>query len=167
MGQALRFSEKLVRSMGRPAAGVNGIKLKKGDQVTAMTKVQPDGTLLVVTEGGFGKQTPLNQYSPKGRATQGIATIDKKAIPEIGRITSARVVQQQDHLTLISAQGVTIRLKVKDVKIAGRATKGVILMRLRKDDYVAAVARIAAKDLMQIGADVDTNGPDNQQNKLL
>lgn len=167
MGQALRFSEKLIRSMGRPAAGVNGITLKKGDQVTTMTKVQPGGALLVVTEGGYGKQTPLDQYSPKGRATQGIATIDKKAIPEIGRITSARVVQQHDHLTLISAQGVAIRLKVNDVKIAGRATKGVILMRLREDDYVAAVARISAEDLKQIGADVETNGLDDQQKKLL
>jgi DNA gyrase subunit A len=167
MGQALRFSEKLVRSMGRPAAGVNGIKLKKGDQVTTMTKVKPDGTLLVVTEGGYGKQTPLDQYSPKGRATQGIATIDKKSIPEIGRITSARVVQQQDHLTLISAHGVAIRLKVKDVKIAGRATRGVILMRLRKDDYVASVARISAEDLKQVGADVETHDLDNQQKKML
>ncbi len=167
MGQALRFSEKLVRSMGRPAAGVNGIKLKEGDQVTTMTKVQHGGTLLVVTEGGYGKQTPLDRYSPKGRATLGIATIDKKAIPEIGRITSARVVQQQDHLTLISAQGVAIRLKVKDVKVAGRATKGVILMRLREDDFVAAVARISAEDLKQIGADVDTNSQEDQQKKLL
>ncbi|GAB4415661.1 MAG: DNA gyrase subunit A [Anaerolineales bacterium] len=167
LGQALRFSEKLVRPMGRPAAGVIGIKLQEDDQVTTMTKVQPGGSLLIVTEGGYGKQTPLEQYTPKGRATQGIATIDKKAIPEIGRITSARVVQQQDHLTLISAQGVAIRLKVKDVKVAGRATKGVILMRLREDDYVAAVARIAAQDLKQIGADVDISDPENPQKKLL
>jgi len=167
MGQALRFSEKLVRSMGRPAAGVNGISLKKGDLVTAMTMVRPGGSLLVVTEGGYGKQTPLDQYSPKGRATQGIATIDKKAIPEIGKITSARVVQQQDHLTLISAQGVAIRLKVNDVRVAGRATRGVILMRLRDEDYVAAVARIAAEDLKQVGADVETKDPEDMQTKML
>jgi len=167
MGQALRFSEKLVRSMGRPAAGVKGISLKKGDLVTAMTIVRPSGSLLVVTDGGYGKQTPLDQYSPKGRATQGIATIDKKAIPEIGKITSARVVQQQDHLTLISAHGVAIRLKVNDVRVAGRATRGVILMRLRDEDYVAAVARIAAEDLKQVGADVETIGPEDMQTKML
>ena len=167
MGQALRFSEKLVRSMGRPAAGVNGIKLKKGDLVTTMTKVQPGGSLLTVTTGGFGKQTPLEQYSAKGRATQGIATIDKKAIPEIGKITSARVVQQSDHLTLISAHGVAIRLKVKDVKVSGRATRGVHLMRLREGDYVASVARIAAEDLKQVGADVDDNNDKDEQKKLL
>jgi len=157
MGQALRFSEKLVRPMGRPAAGVNGISLKKGDQVTTMTKIQPDGSLLIVTAGGFGKQTPLEQYSPKGRATMGIATIDKKAIPEIGKITSARVVQQKDHLTLISGHGVAIRLKVNDVKVSGRATRGVRLMRLRESDYVASVARMSVEDLKHAGADVDIN----------
>ena len=169
MGQALRFSEKLVRSMGRPAAGVNGIRLAKGDQVTSMTKVQPNGSLLIVTTNGFGKQTPLKQYTAKGRATSGIATIDKKAIPVVGRITSARVVRQSDHLTLISAQGVVIRLKVKDVKVSGRSTRGVHLMRLHDGDYVASVARIASEDLKRAGAKVDGNGDGNKkgQQKLL
>jgi len=169
MGQALRFSENLVRPMGRAAAGVNGIRLAKGDQVTTMTKVQPDGSLLIVTTNGFGKQTPLKQYSPKGRATGGIATIDKKAIPIVGKITSARVVQPRDHLTLISAQGVAIRLKVKDVKVAGRATRGVHLMRLHDGDYVASVARLAADDLKRAGAEIDENGDEkeNGQENLL
>ena len=166
-GQALRFNEKLVRSMGRPAAGVNGIKLTDGDQVTTMTKIQPGGSLLIVTDGGFGKQTPLEQYSTKGRATQGIATIDKKAIPIVGKITSARVVQQGDHLTLISAHGVAIRLKVKDVKISSRATRGVRLMRLREGDYVASVARMAVDELKRAGADIEVNEKDEGQQKLI
>ncbi len=169
MGQALRFSEKLVRSMGRAAAGVQGIRLAKGDQVTSMTKVQPDGSLLIVTTGGYGKQTPLDEYSAKGRATGGIATIDKKAISIVGKITSARVVQQADHLTLISTQGVAIRLKVKDVKVSGRSTRGVRLMRLHDGDYVASVARIAAEDLKKAGAKVNGNGDekDGEQEQLL
>jgi len=169
MGQALRFSEKLVRSMGRAAAGVNGIRLAKGDQVTSMTKVQPGGSLLIVTTNGYGKQTPLKQYTPKGRATGGIATIDKKAIPIVGKITSARVVQQGDHLTLISAQGVAIRLKVKDVKVSGRSTRGVHLMRLHHGDYVASVARIATEDLKRVGAEINENGDEKAegQEKLL
>jgi len=169
MGQALRFNENLVRSMGRPAAGVNGIRLAKGDQVTTMTKVQPSGSLLIVTSKGFGKQTPLKQYTAKGRATGGIATIDKKAIPIVGKITSARVVRQSDHLTLISAQGVAIRLKVKDVKVSGRATRGVRLMRLHAGDFVASVARIASEDLKRVGAEVNSNGDENKkgQQKLL
>ena len=71
--------------------------------------------------------------------------------------------QQSDHLTLISAHGVAIRLKVKDVKISGRATRGVRLMRLKDGDYVASVARIAAKDLKQVGADVNGNGDNTEE----
>ena len=114
--------------------------------------------MLIVTSGGFGKQTPLTEYPIKGRATGGIATIDKKAISIVGKITSARVVQQADHLTLISANGVTIRLRVKDVKVSGRSTRGVRLMRLHTGDYVASVARIGTEDLKRAGAKVDGNG---------
>jgi DNA gyrase subunit A len=170
LGQALRFNEKSVRSMGRTAAGVQGIRLSTGDQVTSMTQVQPGGSLLIVTSGGFGKQTPLNDYPVKGRATGGVSTIDKKAISIIGKITAARVVQQSDHLTLISANGVAIRLKVNDVKVSGRSTRGVRLMRLHDGDYVASVARIAAEDLKRVGAKVNGNGDEKKeegQQKLL
>jgi DNA gyrase subunit A len=163
MGQALRFSEKLVRPMGRSAAGVQGIRLAKGDQVTSMSPVQPGGSLLIVTTGGFGKQTPLSEYPAKGRATGGIATFDKKAIAFIGKITSARVVQQDDHLTLISANGVAIRLKVKDVKVSGRSTRGVRLMRLHAGDYVASVARVGTEDLKRVGAKVNGNGDEKEE----
>jgi len=160
-GQALRFREDQVRTMGRSAAGVQGIRLAKGDAVTSMTIPHAEGALFVVTTGGYGKQTPLKEYPVKGRATGGISTIDKKAISLIGKITAARVVQPADHLTLISASGVAIRLKVKDVKIAGRATRGVRLMRLTEGDFVASVARIAAEDLKKAGAQV--NGNDDEQ----
>ncbi|NOY99190.1 MAG: DNA gyrase subunit A [Chloroflexi bacterium] len=168
-GSALRFSEQKVRSMGRPAAGVIGIRLAQGDALTTMDVVQPNGSLLVVTTHGYGKQTPLEKYSPKGRATSGIATIDKKALDIVGRIVAARVVQPADHLTLISTGGVVIRLKVNEVKVAGRATRGVHLMRLQSGDSVAAVARIAAEDLKRVGAEIDTdngngeNGEEGQQ----
>jgi DNA gyrase subunit A len=168
LGQALRFNEKSVRAMGRTAAGVQGIRLAPDDLVTSMTIAQPGGSLLIVTTGGFGKQTPLSEYPLKGRATGGVSTIDKKAIPVIGKITSARVVQQADHLTLISAGGVAIRLKVKDVKVSGRSTRGVRLMRLREGDYVASVARIGTEDLRRVGASV--NGDEKKeegQQKLL
>ncbi|MCF6278282.1 MAG: DNA gyrase subunit A, partial [Anaerolineales bacterium] len=133
-GKALRYSETAVRAMGRPAAGVRGIRLAEGDFVTTMDVVQPNGSLLIVTETGIGKQTPLGQYTPKGRGTQGILTIDKQAIPIVGKIVAARVVQPGDHLTLISAAGVVIRLKVDEVKTAGRATRGVHLMRTQPGD---------------------------------
>ena len=157
-GQALRFSEDKVRSMGRQAAGVQGIKLKKGDAVTSMDVIQPDGTLLIVTTNGFGKQTPLKEYSAKGRATGGNYTIDPKAIPVTGKIASARVVQMTDDLTIITANGVALRLKVKDVKQAGRATRGVHLIKPQEGDSVASVARIAVEELKKVGAQVNENG---------
>ena len=153
-GQALRFSEDKVRAMGRQAAGVIAIKLKKGDEVTSMDVVEKNGALLVVTSGGVGKQTPLKEYSPKGRATQGIATIDQKAIKIIGKIVSARVVQKDDELTIITANGVAIRIKNKTVKQAGRATRGVHLIKPQPGDSVASVARISAQDLKKAGAEM-------------
>ena len=157
-GQALRYSEEKVRSMGRPAAGVKGIRLAEDDALTSMDVVDRDGSLLIVTSGGFGKQTPLKEYSPKGRGTRGISTIDQKALPEIGRIAAARVVQKDDDLTIMTGNGLTLRLKVQDVKKSGRATKGVHLIKPQKDDYVASVARIAFEDLKRVGAQVGTNG---------
>jgi DNA gyrase subunit A len=154
-GQALRFSEGKVRAMGRQAAGVQGIKLKKDDVVTSMDVVNEDGTLLVVTTGGFGKQTPLKEYTPKGRATNGISTIDQKALKEIGKIAAARVVQKDDDLTIMTANGVVIRLKVKDVKQSGRATRGVHLIKPQEGDSVASVARISAEDLKKAGAQLE------------
>lgn len=154
-GQALRFSETKVRSMGRQAAGVQGIKLKPNDLVTSMDVVEKEGTLLVVTANGFGKQTPLKEYAPKGRATSGISTIDQKALKEIGKIAAARVVQKDDDLTIMTANGVAIRLKLKDVKQSGRATKGVHLIKPGEGDSVASMARISAEDLKKAGAQID------------
>jgi DNA gyrase subunit A len=154
-GQALRFSEEKVRAMGRQAAGVQGIRLAEGDAVTSMDVVDKDGSLLVITTGGFGKQTPLKEYASKGRATRGIATIDQKALDEIGKIAAARVVHKDDDLTIITANGVALRLKVKEVKQSGRATKGVHLIKPQEGDYVASVARIAAEDLKRAGAAVE------------
>jgi DNA gyrase subunit A len=157
-GKALRFSETRVRSMGRPAAGVRGIRLGKGDAVTSMDVVDPKGTLLVVTTGGFGKQTPMKEYTPKGRGTQGVATIDQKALRETGKIAAARAVRMDDDLTIITTNGVALRLKVKDVKQAGRATRGVHLIKPQQGDHVASVARIAAEDLKKAGAEGDGAG---------
>jgi DNA gyrase subunit A len=166
-GQALRFSEEKVRSMGRQAAGVKGIRLKKGDAVTSMDVVEKDGTLLIVTTAGFGKQTLLKDYSAKGRATGGISTIDQKALKEVGKIAAARVVQKDDDLTIITSNGVTLRLKVKDVKQAGRATRGVHLIKPQEGDSVASVARIAAEDLKKVGAKVEGEEPPEEQPKLI
>jgi DNA gyrase subunit A len=152
LGRALRYSETKVRSVGRGASGVQGIRLAKEDRVASMEVVEEGGALLVVTRNGYGKQTLLAQYTPKGRATQGITTIDLKAIPVVGKIVTARVVQESDDLTLISTNGIILRLKVNKIKEAGRATRGVHLIRLLNGDGLAAIARIAAADLAKAGA---------------
>ena len=151
-GQALRFSEKQVRPTGRTAAGVIGIRLKGDDRVTSMEIVEEGGDLLVVTTQGYGKRTPLSQYSAKSRATLGITTINKNAISSIGTIAAARVVQEADDLTIISINAVVLRTKVKQVKQAGRATRGVRLIGLKEGDSVASLARIAESDIQLVGA---------------
>lgn len=163
-GQALRFAETQVRAMGRAAAGVQGIRLKAGDRVTSMEVVEEGGSLLIITKSGYGKQTPLAQYSAKGRATGGIATIDQKALPITGNIVTARVVQAKDDVTVISANGIILRLKVNRIKTAGRATRGVHMIRLQSGDSVAALARMAAADLQKAGAEVngDSDAPNDQ-----
>ena len=167
-GQALRFSENKVRSMGRQAAGVQGIRLKKDDLVTSMDVVEKDGALLIVTTRGFGKQTPLKDYTAKGRATNGVSTIDQKALKEVGKIAAARVVQMADDLTIMTANGVTLRLKVNNVKQSGRATKGVHLIKPGEGDSVASVARTSAEDLKKVGAQVSENGEQEEaQPKLV
>lgn len=166
-GQALRFSETKVRSMGRQAAGVQGIRLKKDDLVTSMDVVEKDGALLIVTTKGFGKQTPLTDYTAKGRATGGISTIDQKAIKEIGKIAAARVVQKADDLTIMTSNGVTLRLNVKDVKQSGRATRGVHLIKPQEGDSVASVARISVEDLKKAGAQLNENEMVEAQPKLV
>ena len=167
-GQALRFSENKVRSMGRQAAGVQGIRLKKDDLVTSMDVVEKDGALLIVTTRGFGKQTPLKDYTAKGRATNGVSTIDQKALKEVGKIAAARVVQMADDLTIMTANGVTLRLKVNNVKQSGRATKGVHLIKPGEGDSVASVARTSAEDLKKVGAQVIESGEQEEaQPKLV
>jgi DNA gyrase subunit A len=154
-GQALRFSEREVRSMGRAAAGVAAIKLAAKDYVASMEVVEPEGDLMVITAFGYGKRTPLSDYPLKGRATGGVQTIDQKALDKIGPITAARVVQEDDDLTIMSAGGVVLRTKVKEISPTGRARRGVLLMELQPDDSVASMARVADADLRQVGADRD------------
>jgi len=166
-GKALRFNENKVRSMGRQAAGVQAIRLDGDDLVTSMDVVEPDGSLLVVTTGGYGKQTPLSAYPAKGRATGGVATIDQKALDEIGKIVAARIVQKADDLTIITSNGLAIRIKNKDVKQAGRSTKGVHLIKPQPGDSVASVARIAAQDLKKAGAETESEEKSEPQPQLI
>ncbi len=155
-GQGLRFHEKLVRPMGRPAGGMRAIHLRPGDQVASMDVVEPKGDLLVVTAKGYGKRTPLKEYAPKGRATSGVLTLSKEKMDVTGRIAAARIAHAEDDLTIISSGGIVLRTKVGQVKQAGRATMGVRVVDLKEGEVVASVAIISAKDLEAAG--VEQNG---------
>jgi DNA gyrase subunit A len=144
-GQALRFVETEVRPMGRQAAGVTGIALRAGDQLASMEIVEPGGSLLVVTEKGFGKQTPLEDYPVKSRATHGVVTTDQKALEKIGKVASARVVQPTDEVMFISSNGQALRLKVPNISVSGRSARGVHLMNLGNGDTLASLARLPAE----------------------
>jgi DNA gyrase subunit A len=149
-GQALRFPEEDVRPMGRSAAGVTGIRLSGKDKVASMEVVCPECELVLVTEFGYGKRTALADYPAKGRATGGVQTIDKKSLDKTGVIAAARVVRPEDDLTLISAMGVVLRLKIRDVKQQGRSTRGVKVMDVKSGDRIASVARIATEEIKKI-----------------
>jgi DNA gyrase subunit A len=154
-GQALRVHEEAIRSMGRQAAGVAGIKLRPGDRLASMEVVEPEGMLLVVTEQGFGKRSKLEEYPVKGRATGGVATIDQKSLGKIGRIVGARVVQAGDEITIISSGGIMLRLKTTVISASGRSTRGFKLQDLGKGDTVASLARISAADMQQVDVDLE------------
>jgi DNA gyrase subunit A len=150
-GRALRFHESEVRPMGRPAAGVRAIKLKPGDFITSMSVADPEGDLLVVMANGYGKRTPIKEYLPKGRGTMGVLTLSKSKMDVTGPIAAARVVSEDDDLTIISSGGIMLRTKVKQIKQAGRATMGVRVINLKEGETVGSVARIASKDLKRAG----------------
>ncbi len=150
-GQALRFNEASVRSMGRTASGVIGIGLSEGDHVASMEVVETNGELLVITTAGYGKCTSLTEYPPKGRATGGVQTIDPKSLKVIGNIAAARVVQPMDELTIISTGGVVLRTRVKDIKHGSRITKCDLLIALEGGDNVASLARISTTELLLVG----------------
>ncbi len=138
-GQSIRFPEKQVRFMGRSARGVRGIKLAKGDDVIATEVVKdPKAHLLTIAENGLGKRTRLTGYKTQNRGGSGILTT--KVTKKTGQLVSARIVGEGEHdLLLISEKAQVIRLPLKQVPILGRATQGVYLMRLNKEDRVSAV----------------------------
>jgi DNA gyrase subunit A len=143
-GKAIRFSEKNIRSMGRSAQGVKGISLKQKDRVVGMTKVDPEGTLLTVTEKGFGKRTEFDVYRRQSRGGSGI--INLKVVAKNGPVVGIKTVREQDEVMLISKQGMIVRVAVKGISKVGRATQGVKVINLKASDKLTSVASVVAKE---------------------
>jgi DNA gyrase subunit A len=144
-GQAIRFHESEVRSMGRDASGVRGMNLRKDDEVIEVDIAQDDTDLLVVTENGYGKRTRVSDYPVKGRGGLGVKTV--QLTEARGKLAGARVVRDGYQVMLISTGGTVIRMPVEEIKRLGRSTQGVIVMRLRgEDEQVSSLAPVMEND---------------------
>jgi DNA gyrase subunit A len=143
-GQAVRFHEGQVRAMGRSTEGVKGMTLRRGDEVIEIAIATNDADLLVVTANGYGKRTRIDEYRLTGRGGLGVKTI--KLTEARGELVGARVVRDGYQVMLISDGGTVIRIPVEEVKRLGRATQGVIVMRLRGDEQVSALAPVVEED---------------------
>lgn len=154
-GFAIRFHEKDVRDMGRTATGVRGIKLTKGDKVVGLLVIRhPQTSVLVVTEKGYGKRSDINDYRITKRGGKGVITV--KTTDKVGKMIAMMEVVDKDELVIISTQGMVIRQSVKDIRVMGRNTQGVRVIRLNEGDSIADIARVIPED-----EDVNGNGNGN------
>jgi DNA gyrase subunit A len=140
-GQAIRFHEREARPMGRATEGVRGMGLRAGDEVIAAAIAHDDADLLVVTENGFGKRTAIRDYPRKGRGGLGVKSV--QLTETRGQLAGALAVRDREAVILISTGGTVIRMPVSEVKRLGRATQGVIVVRLREGERVSTLARVA------------------------
>src|ERR1700759_4533672 len=154
-GHAARFSEQLVRSMGRDTSGIKGMNVSgKDNRVLAMDIARNDTELFVVTENGYGKRTPVSDYPVKGRGTKGVLTI--RMTEKKGGLAGALIVNSHQDLLFISQNGMVQRTGVEGISQTGRATQGVKVMNIKDDDRVSAVALVVeSKD-----PSVPTDAPD-------
>jgi DNA gyrase subunit A len=143
-GSSIRFSESNVRGMGRVAKGVRGIRLKEDDEVVSVDVLDDETTLLTVTEKGYGKRTRAQEYRIQSRGGKGVFTI--KVTPKNGKVVGVLQVTKDDEIIIIASSGKTIRTKAKSISLIGRATQGVRLIDLAKNDKVVSVARVVDKD---------------------
>jgi DNA gyrase subunit A len=152
-GIAIRFHEKDVRDMGRTSTGVRGINLGKGDRVIGLLVIKRNDTILVVTEKGFGKRSDINDYRITKRGGKGVYTV--KTSEKSGKLIAMMEVVDGDELVIISNQGMVIRQSVKDIRVMGRVTQGVRVIRLNEADSIADIAKVVPDD--------DSNGNDTTE----
>ena len=143
-GMSIRFPEAEVRSMGRTAGGVRGIALRAGDEVVGMDVLSPGGTILSVTEQGYGKRTELDEYRVQSRGGTGVINIQTSE--RNGKVIGVAQVTDDDELMLITQQGKILRMASKDIRTIGRATQGVRLIDIEGDDRAVSIARLAEQD---------------------
>jgi len=143
-GMLIKFNETDIRSMGRIAGGVRGIRLREGDIVIGMDTVQEGDEILVVTEKGFGKRTPEDEYRIQTRGGYGLKTLN--VTERNGLLVAMKTVDGSEDLMLITIHGILIRMDIHDISVIGRSTQGVRLIRLGEDELVATVAKVVKEE---------------------
>jgi len=144
-GKAVRFDENDVRPMGRTARGVIGMKLAKGKKLISLLVAEDENDfVLTATENGFGKRTPITEYTRHARATQGMIAIQTSE--RNGRVVAATLVKPDDEIMLITTGGVLIRTRVKEIRSMSRATQGVTLINLDKGETLISLEKVAETD---------------------
>ena len=147
-GQAIRFSEEDVRSMGRTAAGVYAMRLEEDDQLTGADVVTPDSDLLLITEKGYGKRTALTEFRTQSRYGKGVRAMTLGNLT--GKIVSSRVVTEDDEVTFISASGIILRTAVNTISRQGRFSRGVTVMDPKAGDLIVSVAIVRVGHLSRV-----------------
>ncbi len=154
-GLAIRFNEKDVRKMGRTATGVRGIRLSPDDEVIGFIVIRSADTLLVVTDRGYGKRSKIADYRITHRGGKGILTV--KTGEKNGKLIAMKEVNNTDELVIISNTGMVIRQSVKEIRVMGRNTQGVRVIRLREGETIADIAKVVREE---IEFNKDNNGDD-------
>ena len=157
LGMAIRFKEDEVRDMGRTARGVRGINLDEGDDVIGVDIPAQNTFMLTVSENGFGKCTPIDEYRVQSRGGKG--TINLKTVPKVGNVSGVLQVQGDENIMLISSTGNVIRMKVQEIPINHRVTQGVKLIDLAPEESLVGVARTTQDS---DGKDEDVSGDDEE-----
>ena len=159
-GKAIAFSEEDVRPMGRNAGGVRAILLEKGDEVVSMElDIDQSRKMLVITENGFGKRTPLDEYRLQARGGKGVATYDKTKFSKTGLLVGATLVSEDDEVMVINSNGVIIRIRADEVSTLGRTTQGVKIMKVEKGNRIVSFAKVIDEDSAQKPADKKAKAP--------
>ncbi len=158
-GKAVRFHEVGVRPMGRGATGVRGINLADGDKVIGMVcSNRPDSQLLVVSEKGFGKRSDIEEYRITSRGAKGVKALN--ITDKTGNLVAIKEVTDEDDLMIITIKGIAIRMNIAELRVMGRATQGVKLIRLNDNDEIASVTRILKEDEPELDETTPITGED-------
>ena len=139
-GQCIRFHETDVRKTGRVSMGVIGVNLVHGDEVVAMQIDTQGDYLLVVSERGMGKLTPINEFTAQNRGGKGVKCY--KIMEKTGNVVGAKALNPENEIMMINTEGIIIRMTCSDISIQGRVTSGVKLMNLQEGEAVAGIARV-------------------------